>query len=189
MSELLANPQVWVDEFGEYLYRYAMMRVKNDSAAQDLVQDTFFAAFKARERFAGNASEKTWFVGILKHKILDYYRKNSREITESEIDTENSNPLDYLFDEKGMWKSGPENWEIQADLVIENRQLGQTIKACINKLPEKFRTAYVMREIDDIDTDTICEKLNISPTNLWVRLHRARGLLRKHLESSRSELE
>ena len=184
MSLVLDNPNVWVDEFGDYLYRYALMRVKSETIAQDLVQETFFAAFKARERFAGNSSEKTWFVAILKHKILDYFRKNKREITESEMSGHGeSDPLNYLFDEKGMWKTGPSNWEVQADRVLENKELNVQIHDCIDKLPDKFRTIYALKELDDVDSDTICKEMEISPTNLWVRLHRARGILRKCLES------
>ncbi len=69
------EPNSWVDNYADYLYRYAQSRVNDSAVAEDLVQETFLSAWKARERFEGRSSEKTWLSSILKNKIIDYYRK------------------------------------------------------------------------------------------------------------------
>jgi RNA polymerase sigma-70 factor (ECF subfamily) len=78
-QQYAANPNAWVDEHGDVLYRYALNRLFNPVSAEDAVQETFLVAMKSNERFAGTSSERTWPVGILKHKIVDYIRKESRE--------------------------------------------------------------------------------------------------------------
>ena len=73
------NPENWVDEYGDYLYRYALSRVKDPIIAEDLVQETFLAALKARHNFQGRSTARTWMIAILKHKIVDYIRQKVRE--------------------------------------------------------------------------------------------------------------
>src|SRR5439155_16361641 len=73
------TPCDWVDAHGDYLFNFAIGQVRDASVAEDLVQDTFLAAFKARDRFAGQSSERTWLVGILRHKICDHLRHTCRE--------------------------------------------------------------------------------------------------------------
>src|SRR4030095_14284073 len=79
ITEQTPDPGVWVDEHGDYLFKYAMFRMRDQSAAEDAVQETFLAAIKAYGRFEGRGSERTWLVGILKHKITDHFRKSVRE--------------------------------------------------------------------------------------------------------------
>ena len=69
-----ATPDDWVEAHGDYLFNFAIGQLRDASVAEDLVQDTFLAAFKARDRFSGQSSERTWLVGILRHKICDHLR-------------------------------------------------------------------------------------------------------------------
>jgi DNA-directed RNA polymerase specialized sigma24 family protein len=78
-----ANPERWVDEHGDCLYRYALVRVRGAEVAEDLVQETLLAAVRSREKFGGRSSERSWLVGILKNKIVDYYRKLGRVVDAS----------------------------------------------------------------------------------------------------------
>src|SRR5688572_3118325 len=73
------SPDRWVETHGDYLFNFAIGQVRDAGIAEDLVQDTFLAAFKARERFAGESSDRTWLVGILRHKICDHLRRACRE--------------------------------------------------------------------------------------------------------------
>ena len=75
----LSDPEQWVELHGDYLFRYAMTRLRDASKAEDAVQETFLAALKGGKSFAGRSAEKSWLTGILKNKIADYYRKASRE--------------------------------------------------------------------------------------------------------------
>ncbi|MHC4945232.1 MAG: RNA polymerase sigma factor, partial [Planctomycetota bacterium] len=78
-DSLLSDPATWVDEHGDALYRFAITRLKDPEAAEEIVQETFLAALKAKDSFKGRSSERTWLIGILKNKVIDHFRKMSRE--------------------------------------------------------------------------------------------------------------
>ena len=176
------DPSEWVGQYGDYLFRYAMLRLRDRSAAEDLVQETFLAALKARGSFSGNSSESTWLVGILKHKIADHFRRQSREAPLGDGDLRD--PLDSSpFDGSGHWTSGPTDWGGNpADLYREKKFLEQFTK-CLSGLPANHANAFTLREIEGADTGEICKVLNVTETNLWVILHRARMQLRRCLEA------
>jgi len=177
------DPSEWVDRYGDYLFRYAMLRLRERSASEDLVQETFLAALKNRGSFSGGSSEATWLVGILKHKIADHFRRQAREAPLEDGDLrEHSDPSS--FDESGHWASGPTAWGGNpADLYREKKFLDQFTK-CLSGLSPNHANAFTLREIEGEDTRVICKVLNVSETNLWVILHRARMQLRQCLETN-----
>ncbi len=112
----LSDPQDWVEKHGDYLFRIALLRVRDDVVAEDVVQETLLAALQARGRFEGQSSERTWLVGILKHKIIDHFRKASREQARPEGD-DIEREVNELFDEKGIGRisrQGPKSGSIRA---------------------------------------------------------------------------
>jgi RNA polymerase sigma-70 factor (ECF subfamily) len=167
----------WVDEHGDALYAFALCRVSNPAVAEDLVQETFLAALQSK--FDNRSSIRTWLTGILKHKILDYYRKSNRGINAL---TEQAEDVDSYFSEHGHWRSAIEVWKDKPDELLERKEFVQTLRACIEKLPDNQRAVFIAREIDDISGEKICNKLSISTTNLWVIMYRARDRLRRCLE-------
>jgi RNA polymerase sigma-70 factor (ECF subfamily) len=177
------DPSRWVDEHGDCLFRYALTRVRTPEVAEDLVQETLLAAVRARERFAARSSERSWLVGILKNKIVDYYRKLGRETTFTD--------LEFLKDEfsgkfvgEGWWLhvDGPKEWRPESDEVMHKDEFWQTMRACLGKLPPRVRDVFMLREMEAIPSKEICRTLNITESNLWVMLHRARMALRECLE-------
>ena len=82
----LSDPERWVGEHGDYLFKYALVRLRDSTKAEDMVQETFLAALKGGSSFAGKSKEKSWLVGILKNKICDYYRKASRETSFTDME-------------------------------------------------------------------------------------------------------
>ena len=177
-----SNPSEWVDQYGDYLFRYAMLRLRDRSVAEDLVQETFLAALKSRGSFAGGSSEATWLVGILKHKIADHFRRQVREAPLEDIGPWDP-PDSSSFDGSGHWTSGPADWGGNpADLYREKKFLEQFTK-CLAGLSPNHANAFTLREIEGEDTGEICKVLNVSETNLWVILHRARMHLRQCLET------
>src|SRR5450432_1762306 len=82
----LSDPERWVDLHGDYLFTYALMRLRDAARAEDAVQETFLAALKGGKTFAGRSAEKSWLVGILKNKVCDHYRKASRETSFTDMD-------------------------------------------------------------------------------------------------------
>ncbi len=176
------DPSEWVDRYGDYLFRYAMLRLRDRPRAEDLVQETFLAALKERGSFSGDSSEATWLVAILKHKIVDHFRKQSREVPLAA-----GNPPDPAgeapFDAIGHWTIGPAAWAGNpADLFHQKKFLEQIMK-CLARLSPNLANAFTLREIDGAGTEEICKVLGVTETNLWVILHRARARLRKCMET------
>jgi RNA polymerase sigma-70 factor (ECF subfamily) len=159
-----------------------MLRLRDRSASEDLVQETFLAALKDRGSFAGDSSEATWLVGILKHKIADHFRRQSRESSLPDGDTPDR-PGDDPFNALGHWATGPAEWGGNpADLFHQKDFLDQ-FRKCLSGLSPNHANAFTLREIEGADTGEICKVLNVSETNLWVILHRARMQLRRCLET------
>jgi RNA polymerase sigma-70 factor (ECF subfamily) len=179
----LIDPERWVEEHGDCLYGFALARVRKPEVAEDLVQETLIAAFKARDRFQGRSKERSWLVGILKNKIVDHYRKLGRE--------QNFTDLAFFSDEQGgkfqddFWihELGPQEWR-KSDEVEHREDFWKTLRDCMGKLPPKVAAVFMLRELDGLGTEEICATLLLSQSNLWVMLHRARMALRQCLESN-----
>lgn len=174
-------PETWVDQYGDYLYCYALPRVQDPSVAEDLVQETFLAALTARTSYAGRASARTWLTGILKHKIVDYFRKNWRERPEP-VPELNPDDTDSDFDARGNWRLKPARWKANPLKLYQQKLFFKVLNQCLSHLPARLAKVFVLREMEGLDTKEICKVLKISPTNCWVMLHRARNGLRKCLE-------
>ena len=187
------NPATWVDAYGDFLYRYALSRVKNTSIAEDLVQETFLAALKSRRNFQGRSTARTWLIAILKHKIVDYIRKKVREQTsdkvELRLDAAAGDSVDTGFNSRGGWKSPPAKWGGNPTELYEQKEFMEILYHCLGELPERQARAFMLREIDGLTTDEICKALGISATNSWVMLYRARMQLRQCLEANWLESE
>lgn len=182
-SPIALDPGRWVDAHADVLYRFAMLRVRDATAAEELVQETFLAALQSMERYAGQSSERTWLVGILKHKIVDHFRKLARD--RGPVETTNDADL-QLFDENRYWihEDGPRDWGPDPSTDYERSRFGEILQQCLSGLPPRMAAAFTMREIDDLDSAEVCKVLEVTSTNLWVILHRARAQLRLCLESN-----
>lgn len=177
----VADPSEWVDRYGDYLFRYAMLRVRDRSATEDLVQETLLAALKDRASFSGDSSEATWLVGILKHKIADHFRRQSRQISMPEGAPPDPT-ADDPFDAAGNWTAGPAEWGGNPADLLRQKEFVEQLTKCLAGLSPNHANAFTLREIEGADTEEICKVLNVSETNLWVILHRARMRLRQCLE-------
>ena len=182
------EPQHWVERYGDYLFAYAVVRVNDSSKAEDLVQETFLAGLKARERFRGESAERTWLTSILKRKIIDTYRKKytSKEQNFGEYEETVFDGDFYRSEEpfSGHWLEGkgPNSYSLLPEGELEQQELMKFIRLCIGQLPPQLAAAFVMKMIDEEDSDTICKELGITSSNLWVMLHRARLRMRDCLE-------
>lgn len=174
------NMHDWLNEHGDYLYRFALARLRDPSQAEDVVQETFLAAIKGNN-FSGQSSPRTWLTGILKHKIIDLMRKGSKEVALSEITKNDDSGMDDFFDESGHWVDQLQDWDMPED-AMQQKQFLTILQSCLDKIPDKLATLFMMREVHETDNEEICKELNISTTNAWVMLYRARMGIRKCLE-------
>lgn len=178
------SPEQWLDKYGDALYGYAFIRVRNRDIAEDLVQETLVAALKNSASFAGESSERTWLIGILKHKVIDHWRRQARQVSVTYVDDSDGTDdfAEQAFDASGHWATPPSAWN-DPDLALEQRQFWQTLTDCLGKLPAAQARAFSLSEFDGLDGAEACKVLGIAPTNLWVMLHRARLRLRQCLEN------
>ena len=183
-NEKMHDPSAWVEEHGDALYRFALLRVKDPIVAEDLVQETFLSALKGIDGFKGGSSLRTWMVGILKHKIIDHFRKGRPEILASDLAMMESETEAERLDRSDHRHEKPSPWHGDPDKLLTNKEFWDVLMKCLDGLPETHRRAFSLREIDGISSDEICKILSITSTNLWVMLHRARGKLRKCLDSN-----
>lgn len=167
----------WIAEHGDALFRYALKRVGKSETAEDLVQETFLAALRSAASFEGRSKAQTWLIGILRNKIADHLRKISRQQEKEAADRVESG----IF-RNGHWQMGLKPWPEDPAKWTENQEFWQVVSQCQGKLPAKLALAFRMRDMEDLSMAEICETLEITSTNLSVRLHRARILLRDCLE-------
>jgi len=174
------TPHTWLNNHGDYLYRYAMSRLHDEEVASDILQETLLAAWKGQASFAGQSAIRTWLVGILKHKIIDYIRK---EIRGRELaDAVENDPTSSYFAPNGSWNEAPQAWHENPEALCRNEQFHKVLDGCISHLPEKQQLVFRMRDITGEDTETICQTCEISTSHMHVLLHRARMALRPCLQ-------
>lgn len=177
------NPHKWIENHGDVMFRYTLVRVPNRETAEEIVQETFVRALESLDGFSGRSTERTWLMGILKHKIADYHRRHAKELTESELspDTDgNSIKLDY-FNQSDHWIRGPKKWT-NPRAALEEKEFRSVLQSCMHKLPSNQLSAFTHRVIDQKSTQEVCKILGVSATNLGVLLYRARLQLRECLE-------
>jgi RNA polymerase sigma-70 factor (ECF subfamily) len=175
------DPATWVDAYGNFLYRFALARLKDPAVAEDVLQETFLAALKGRDRFKHQSSVKTWLTAILKHKIIDHLRKKKREQTVEDIETI-SDAVDSHYRTGGHWKIRPAKWDLNPLKAYEQREFMDIFYTCIAELPKRLARLFMLREMEGLSTEEICNSMEISATNSWVMLYRARAHLRRCLE-------
>ncbi|WP_142783938.1 sigma-70 family RNA polymerase sigma factor [Changchengzhania lutea] len=172
MPEHKINADKWVDAYADYLFNYTITRVSDREIAQDLVQDTFLAGLKSMKNFKGEASERTWLISILKRKIIDHYRKKNSNKGKAEV------RIAYNGDSEseGDWleERVADPFDKTAEDTMQNEELSDAIYNCLEKLPKKQAQVFKMKTIQGFETEVICNELNITASNLWVIIHRAR---------------
>jgi RNA polymerase sigma-70 factor, ECF subfamily len=173
----------WVEEHGDALYRYARARVEGRELAEDLVQETFLAALQSLDRFQNRSSIRTWLFSILKHKIVDHYRRDAsvRGLAEPDAQAAAGPAPDRFFTPGGLWAEAPSPWKTPEEALMDD-EFHAILDGCLGGLPRSLAEAFILRELEEVEAANLCELLGLSPGNLRVRLHRARLLLRECLE-------
>jgi len=174
MQKHQLDPNKWIDSYADYLFNYTITRVSDRDIADDLVQETFFSGLKSAKNFKGEASERTWLVSILKRKIIDHYRKINSNKGKAEV------RINYSEGEsEGDWleERVADPFDRNAESKLENEELGLAIHNCLEKLPQKQAKIFKLKTIQNFDTEAICNEFDISASNLWVIIHRARTAL------------
>ena len=181
ISSNTSNPQIWVEEYRESLFRYALTRLRDAGLAEERIQETFLAALQSRKGFRGLASEKTWLISILKRKIYDHFRRVSRD-KQFTVPF----PMEYssydVSDPRGMPALRSRIWFSDPSMVYEQKEFLKILKQALSALPGRTALAFILRDVIELSSEEICEFMDISMGNFYVMVHRARKRLRYDLQ-------
>lgn len=177
----ITSPEAWVDEYGDALYRFVLTRVRDASAAEEIVQETFVSALSSK--FAGRSSLKTWLFGIARHKVLDHFRHRAREYSAGDMLS--------AGDADGDGGEGRASWRLEPSQAakdpVEGLDAGRVwgvLRSALARMSPTLADAFVLREIEGMESEKIAETLGCTTSTLWVRLHRARAQLKKAFEQA-----
>jgi len=173
------EPDGWLDRHGDALFRYALLRVRDQPLAEDLVQETLLAGLRSHTRFTQLSSERTWLIGILRHKIIDDYRKRRHQCDYAPaVDSVDES----FFTKRGLWVKGPITWRGNPHESLEKERFWAVFRDCLGVLPPHFADAFCLSALEQKTGSEVCEILGLEPTKLWTLMHRARSRLRRCLE-------
>jgi RNA polymerase sigma-70 factor (ECF subfamily) len=174
----------WVEEHSDLLFRYAVRRVDDEELGRDLVQDTFLAAWRNKDSYRGETSVKNWLLLILKSKIIDHFRKLNTRAVIFGISQEHDDGT--FFDSEDHWRKGmyPIAFDVNFQNEIEGREFFKVFDSCGKKLKQIQHAVFVMKYIDDLDSEEICKIMGLTSSNYWVLIHRAKTQLRACLEKN-----
>ena len=175
---IAVDPAQWVDDHGDYLFSFALGRLRDRNSAEDAVQETFLSALRDRSSYSGQSTLRSWLTGILKHKIADQLRAICRDRERLGSPTSLNN-LDVLFDKSGHYNLTVKGWKGDPRRALEREKFWQQLRDCMAKMPKRLAQVFMLREVDGVDAEEICKECEITATNYWVILHRARLALRK----------
>jgi RNA polymerase sigma-70 factor (ECF subfamily) len=184
----LLDPTHWLEEHGDYLYRYALTRVRDGAVAEDLLQETLLAAIGGYQSHEARSSERTWLVGIMRHKMFDYFRRLARTPDFQMPEAQSADEMNW-FEQTGAWRGhwredqAPVSWSLDAVALLESREFWETFEHCLARLSPQMAAAFTLREIEGLSSEDICDIIGVTPNNLWVLLHRGRAKLRHMLET------
>jgi RNA polymerase sigma-70 factor (ECF subfamily) len=166
------------------LQRFAMLQLRNAVHAEDAVQETLLAVLEKPDNFSGKSSLRTYVIGILKFKIIDFLRAGNRETQFADFageDQSDDDVVDHLFNANGHTIEVASVWGAP-EASLQQQDFFKTLEICLEKLPAQTARVFMMREWLELSTEEICKELTLSSANLWVLLYRARLRLRECLD-------
>jgi RNA polymerase sigma-70 factor (TIGR02943 family) len=146
--------------------------------------DVLLTALKSRDRFKGESSELTWLTGILRNKIFEFYRRQAKEVPLQPSD-ESLDPDSEFFDGR-HWSpsSAPRDWGGEPARKAESAEFSAALRLCLDALSDNVARAFILREMEGVETKEAAAALGVGPAHLAVLLYRARMRLRRCLERS-----
>jgi len=161
------------------MLRLAGSLVPSRAVAEEVVQDTWLGALRGLHDFAGRSSFRTWLLRILVNRASTTGVRERRSIAVGD-----AGPVvdRSRFDAAGAWMSPPQNWVEEAEERLLAQGLADEIGAALEQLPERQREVVMLRDVDGLSGQEVCEVLDISEANQRVLLHRGRSRLRQALE-------
>jgi RNA polymerase sigma-70 factor (ECF subfamily) len=152
------DPAQWLNDYGDSLYHYALLRVHSETIAEELVQDTLLAGLQSQAAFNQQSSIKTWLFGIMKHKVMDYFRHHYANTESLNIYDEAADLFAELFDQHGHWQEHVAHRKTP-EKTLHDEQFWQIYQQCLARLPENMATLFVLRTVDELSVESCCQIL------------------------------
>ena len=181
ISSNAVNPQIWVEAYHDSLFKYALSRLREADLAEEKIQETFLAALQSRKNYRGLASEKTWLISILKRKIYDHFQRISRD-RQYNVTSPMARIRYHAFDCKKMTAVRSSIWLSDPSTAYEQKEFLNIITYALSELPGRLAQVFILREIIELSSQGICDRMDISVCNLYVMMHRARKCMRLNLK-------
>jgi RNA polymerase sigma-70 factor (ECF subfamily) len=162
---------LWVEQYGDFLFRYALKRLRDENAAEEVVQEAFLNGIKYYSQYSGKGSQQAWLLGILKRKIIDFIRKRNKHKHDQ---SDEHDPSNQLFDQHGNYHKDASSWSSSPDRNLQSSELWAIVKGCLTHLPQSQADVFTLSVMEELDSDQICKELAITQSNYWMRMHRAR---------------
>jgi RNA polymerase sigma-70 factor (ECF subfamily) len=162
------------------MLRFARRKIRDEALAEDTVQDALLAALSARHSFQGQSAVRTWLIGILNHKIQDAFRRETRYVKLDAPGDEGAEAEDRLELAASTQPGTADDDDPMQE--VARRRMHAALVDEVERLPDGLKSVFMMQAIEGVATSEVCEKLNITEANVWVRLHRARKRLAERLE-------
>lgn len=185
LSQPANTVKCWVELYSDKMYTWALYKTGTIEVAEDLVQDTFLAAFQSMDKFEGKSEPKTWLFAILNNKIAGHFKKQFRSpFLKEDLSDKPPSFLDTLFDADDQWikEQRPKEWSEGESHLLDNEIFVNVLQTCLSQLPANGMVAIKLKYLEEKKGEVICQELGITPTNFWQILHRAKLQLRKCLE-------
>jgi RNA polymerase sigma-70 factor, ECF subfamily len=163
----------------DYLFRFALTKLRNPVDAEEAVQETLLAGLESGARFEGKSTLRTWLTAILKFKIIDIHRRHGKEPLQAASfqGQHDDDDKHYMYDTEQVAATWGDPHQ-----ALEQKRFFGFLENCLSDLPPSAARAFYMREIEGAETDVICKELRITPSNCWVVLHRTRETLKARLQ-------
>lgn len=170
----IENPksEMLVEEHADYLFQFAMSKIHNRDLALDFVQDTLLVSLEKFTQFEGRSSLRTWMTTILNRKIIDYWRKESR----------NHKIVNLSENEHSANLSMPNLSPLDPQQIAEEKEKRNILEICMDKLPSNWREILHAKYYDEKNGEEISKEFRITSSNFWVIIHRAKAQLRECMD-------
>ncbi len=171
-------PAQWVERFGDPFYRYAIVRLRDPHAAEEVVQETFLSGIERLDQYRGDAPIEYWLRAILRRKIVDWIRRAERRRKQEEAIA----AAGGWFDADGRLVSHAATSREPGGRV-ELSEIWAVVRQCLEQVPKGMADVFVLHAMEQMEPQEICKELGITTSNLWVRLHRVRLALARCVSS------
>ena len=171
-SVAVIDPEQWVDEYGDFLYGYALLRVGNPKVAENLLKRTLVSGLETQNKIQGGISEKNRLIGILRQQIIEHFQSMYRQKPFDPHYVQDSFEEEF-FSDQGKWIELPAAWPSKS-IIRRHKPFVHALYSCLSEMPDHLAQVIVLRELEGLEIKEIRAIMGISKAGIRSLLYRAR---------------